>query len=695
MYKSILPLCGAAMLTSGLALADDTTGFDQLYDMTLEQLLEVELTVATRSSTTVSNSPAVVSVYTREDITRMGLDSLEALLNFVVGFQTARSDEEGRNQAPRVRGRQGGASGHDVLVLLDGMRLKAPVHGGAFVQDSLIWLENLKQVEIIRGPGSALYGANAFTAVINLVSDRGQNAVKATLASFDGRSVSTSLSHWMGGVQWSFDGRYYEDEGEHYDAFYNFNGLVTDTFDGMKHSDLYLRGNGRNFNLSLRRAARQYNDFINFGAMALEGQRIKFANTHARLDYRFDVDEHIEITPFVDYAEHVQDSLLALFPAQPEGTPNFFWDNGANVAALGGNYRKEKQQRIGADGKWQFGENHIINFGMVWHKEQVGLNPFQGNWQLEPLYNDNLFLPSANNVINRGFWIEGVRFDLFTPQKREVKSAYLQDQWRVNEQLSFTTGVHHDHYDDFGSNTSLRGGLVYTPTKDRTWKLLYGEAFRAPSFMETRAGLASGGLSNPALKPELINTSEFAWTENFAWGRLSATYYQNHLRDVVTKVVIEDIVTGLTAAQPQNGGHIDIEGIELEVDAQLDERWLVKAGISHVFSGTDGQPVSDNSGFVVLNYFGKPLNINLKGYYHGSVLSRQADGVNHLKDIEIDGHWVWSLNSKYRLGEDWQLSFQIDNLFDEQYTTYTRQQGLEYGLPARGRRFQGSIEYQF
>ncbi|MCJ8274929.1 MAG: TonB-dependent receptor plug domain-containing protein, partial [Psychrosphaera sp.] len=147
---------------------------DNPFNLTIEQLLAVNISVASRSAVSLSKAPASVTVYSGDDIKRMGITNLEALLNYVPGYMTSREDQARLNTAV-VRGRRVNNYSPDILILLDGFRLNDPVVGSAIASVSKLALSNVKQIEIIRGPGSALYGSNAFSGVINIITDNKTN----------------------------------------------------------------------------------------------------------------------------------------------------------------------------------------------------------------------------------------------------------------------------------------------------------------------------------------------------------------------------------------------------------------------------------------------------------------------------------------------------------------------------------------
>ncbi len=115
---------------------------------------------------------------------------------------------------------------------------------------------------------------------------------------------------------------------------------------------------------------------------------------------------------------------------------------------------------------------------------------------------------------------------------RKIWAGYVQDEWGIMENLNLTAGVRYDYYDDFGSTTNPRVGLVWNFLKDADLKLLYGQAFRAPNFVELYAVNNPVLHSNPDLKPETIRTYEAALGYRFAGSYMAQCelFSQRHKR---------------------------------------------------------------------------------------------------------------------------------------------------------------------
>ncbi|MBN1960581.1 MAG: TonB-dependent receptor plug domain-containing protein [Deltaproteobacteria bacterium] len=158
--------------------------------------------------TTNLEAPSSVTVFTRKDIMRLGVRTIERLLNFVPGFQGTTDNGNGVFRIS-VRGRN--TTEHDyVLVLIDGQRLNDMFTGGAI---NPIAIENVEQVEIIRGPGSALYGANAFLGVIDIKTNRKRNNSMVASGDLNNRYVAINLANKLDALKVAAFVKHYRDDG--------------------------------------------------------------------------------------------------------------------------------------------------------------------------------------------------------------------------------------------------------------------------------------------------------------------------------------------------------------------------------------------------------------------------------------------------------------------------------------------------
>src|SRR5258708_6784167 len=158
---------------------------DDLKQLSLEQLANVEVTITSKEPVTIARTPAAIYVLTSEDIRRSGATSIPESLRLVPGVEVARIDSN--KWSLGVRGFTGRLS-RSVLVLIDGRSVYTPLVAGVYweVQDTL--LEDVDRIEVIRGPGGTIWGANAVNGVINIVTKNSKDT-HGMLASVGGGSV--------------------------------------------------------------------------------------------------------------------------------------------------------------------------------------------------------------------------------------------------------------------------------------------------------------------------------------------------------------------------------------------------------------------------------------------------------------------------------------------------------------------------
>jgi len=182
--KSILSL-SLLVYGSQFSVALHTTEHsDDFFSMSLEELMQVEITGSTLTSESYNTVPSAVTVFSHDQIKRMGLDSLDELINIVPGFQSYRSTRSANSISTSSRGRRVGNASAEILLLIDGQRLNDPRTSGSMLVPKLPLMQ-IERVEFIRGPGSAVYGSNAMLGVINVITRSDVNEIGAGVGSFD------------------------------------------------------------------------------------------------------------------------------------------------------------------------------------------------------------------------------------------------------------------------------------------------------------------------------------------------------------------------------------------------------------------------------------------------------------------------------------------------------------------------------
>lgn len=170
----------ALILTSGTnALAEPLAPDDDLTALSLEELLSVEVTSVSRKSQSLAQTAASVYVISSDDIARSGARSIPELLRYVPGLQVAQIDSA--RYAITARGNNT-RFGNKLLVLMDGRTLYSPLFAGVFWSTQDTDLGNIERIEVIRGPGATLWGANAVNGVINIITKSARDTLGGALS---------------------------------------------------------------------------------------------------------------------------------------------------------------------------------------------------------------------------------------------------------------------------------------------------------------------------------------------------------------------------------------------------------------------------------------------------------------------------------------------------------------------------------
>lgn len=603
-------------LFSHLALSDDAPsdeesalGFEDQY-----------VSIATGYEEALSRAPAVASIITQKQIEAMGARTLEDILVSVpgvhVGISSSRFDP-----IYTIRGIHTGAT-PQVLVLINSVPITQLFKGdrGYF---PAIPASTIKQVEIIRGPGSAVYGADAFAGVINVITKSGRDvngvSVSGGAGSFDSREGSVLYGATQGDIDYLFAFNYYHTDG---DQDRTVDSDAQTLFDSLPFasSPASLASGPQGPGVLQTQAER----FDIRGEVGDENWRFRALNwirrnmgngpsdsqaidTHGDTDindYLFDLTYKTPLfnnnTEFQTTVSHMRvdyRSYMVLFPPNTvlpiavdgnigrPGTPVLFTDGYIGAPSFTEEHNRIDMQlflsklgdhrvRIGAGAlSARLSASEQKNFGPgVLDSVTVGGNlPTSVSGPPVSVYGDDLYL---------------------SPNSRDLYYLSAQDQWYLAPDWDLTAGVRHDKYSDFGETTNPRAALIWHPSYDLTVKLLYGEAFRAPHFASLYNQNNPILLSDPSLSPERIKTHELALDYQLSFDtrtRISLFHYR--IKDMIEPVDVPNVGTIASNVGARKAG-----GFEWEVS------WKMRADLE--FTGSysfqdardikNGGPVGDS-----------------------------------------------------------------------------------------------------
>lgn len=682
------------------ATAQESSKFKQLMAMDLGEMLKVE--VATGTAKQLSEAPAVVSVITADDIKVTGARTLAEAVERVPGLHVASSVNKLTNLFT-IRGVQTDNT-PQILVLIDGVELSELTANA--VPYAFHYPTNfIERIEIIRGPGSAVYGADAFSGVINIITksptsneefevglrkgsfDNVEGWFNANLA-FEELKVGLSVTH--------------EEQDDDSDRITPF-GIMKRS---REVDNIHLNATYGDF--SFRNWYWQIEQKMGIGAGIIGNDFDREIGEAWKVQVNWDgnLSENIDGSVDISYSDYRSDASFQLFlpgvyPIGPDG--NLF--TGATFVSfpdgvIGSPKATTQKTKFNSSIIYSGLENHRIRFGLGGESSELtDVEEFKNfgpgvldipNIPTDPDGPDGPLLPISNTIID----VSGTPFIYVRDYDRDLKYISVQDEWKFAEKWELTAGVRYDDYSDFGSTTNPRLALVWSTTDTLTSKILYGTAFRAPKVSELAFVNNPSTLGNPDIQPEEIETIELAFdyrpSKNFT-GLLNIYAFQS--KDLI------ELVAGVN----QNIGKQDGQGVEIEVNWQASEKLRINANISWSeaelpLSDEDKARVPGAMAHLDLRYqFSEGWLFTFQNYWIGERKRATSDTRNSIDDyIQTDATLVWKASSH------WTGSVGVKNLFNDDIRQPSPNSvlfGLGLGFPddfpMESRSIFGSINYLF
>lgn len=516
------------------------------------------ISIATGVRQPIYLAPAVASVITAEDIRAMGATDLDQVLRSVPGLHTSVAP---RGYLPiyTIRGIYS-ENNPQVLVLINDIPITNLYVGNRGELWGGMPINNIARIEIIRGPGSAMYGADAFAGVINILTK--------TVEDREGTEIGTRMGSFDSQEAWILHGQRWRN----FDISLSLEVQRTDGHERIVESDVQSAFDGLFLSnasyapgpVSLRRESIDARADIARGAWRLRlGYQGRYdlgagAGVALALDpvgsgksERFNADltheavlsQNWDLTSTLSYFQTAAEPDLVLFP--PGAFGNAFPDG---VQARPYVYERHTRFSLSA-----------FYHGLEKHSLRMGAGAIHGDmYRVKELKNytqDSTGLPiPLGGLIDVSDDMDRV---FMRPDDRLVFFGFLQDEWAFAQDWQLTGGVRYDHYSDFGDTINPRAALVWQVDPNITSKFLYGRAFRAPAFNELYNINNPVALGNPNLKPETIDTYEIALTfRNTRKLQTGINLFHYTMSDVIRFTE--------PSFRAENQGEIQGRGLELE-----------------------------------------------------------------------------------------------------------------------------------
>lgn len=591
-FSILLMFVGGALPVYSVASSGESS-LDAFYNLPLSQLGKVEITTATGNSTPLDRAPATASVITADEIKAMGARTLDEVLETVPGFHVSVSALSRLDSVYSVRGIHTGFNPH-VLLLMNGVPVQFSVQGGRPILFRYP-VGGIARIEVIRGPGSAIYGADAYSGVINVITKDASTIDGASfgirVGSFDSLDFwAEAKSNWQ---DWDFtySFSYQKSDGDRTRTVDTDAQTGLDLFVGTNASlapgPLSTRYEVYNTHI----AANQKHWTLNLWSWISNDSGVG-AGAAQILDYKGgdDSDLFLVDTSYntadkyenwdhrlrLSYQYYDTQAQLNIYPSG-SSLPLEFNEEGAPVRFLelpdglignpGGTTRDGNVDFISS---FTGIENHRVRFALGLRHQELDSRESKN-------FGPGVMDGTESMVDGTLTDVSDTPFVFVKDTSRITKYMSFQDEWHFAPDWDLTTGVRFDRYSDFGSTTNPRVALVWAAHEKITAKLLYGSAFRAPSFSEQFNANNPIALGNSELDPEEIDTYEFSMsidaTQNL---RSSLSLFMYRAKGMI-EFIPDD---GATSSTAQNARDQKGRGFEWEVNWDLNSRLRIKGNYS-------------------------------------------------------------------------------------------------------------------
>lgn len=631
----------------------------QFEDMSLEQLMNINITGASKYEQKQSEVAAAVTVITRSDIRAYGWRTLSEILTSLPGVF---STYDNTYNYVGVRGFNIlGDFNTRILVSINGNRINdATYDQGPMGRDFPLDVDLIERIEFIPGPGSAVYGQNAMLGVVNIITRKGSNVngievsgsyqtaevmpqERATLGKTFDNGVDALIS--VSGVQARGENLFFD---------YGDAGIsgVARHMDGENVKQVFARAEKGPVSFDFIYGNRKKDDptAIYFSDPLVSGQYLKDRRLNSQLQYNDNfINNTLNVLGRLFIGKYDYDSPLVYEGQKTLSTGPSFW-HGAEL--------------------------RFVSSAIASHKLMAGVE-YQNNTHIKQTF-EYLENPADNLIVRSSVVRTGV---------------YLQDEWRITDTLSSTLGVRYDYNNWIGNRLSPRGALIWQATPKTSFKAIYGRAHRSPNSYERDYGDGVSQIANPGLRGETIDAAE-----------LVADYFPEpnlNLRASIYAWDVYNIIAlgfnpFLEASQyQQTHDKVKARGIELYFDKTWDWGARLRSSFGIQDASQKGSHIPNSPQLLgKLNVLVPiPLMTGLKAGYELQYFGERKT----LNGPNTDSYFLSNLNlmSDIRWVRGLEASLGIYNLFNEHYLHPVSDSSWHNSLMQPGRTVRFRLEYRF
>jgi len=656
-------LCVFSAMSMHPALAGAEATSVDLAALSIEQLLTLEVYSASRFVQKFSEAPSVVSVVTSADIKAFGWRTIADILRSMRGLYVS-NDRNYSYLGARGFLRPGDYNTR-FLLLVDGYRTNDAVFDQASIGSEFVLdIDMIDRVEFVPGPGSSIYGANAFFGVINIITKRGRDLsgpqASVEYGSHGMRKARASYGmRYESGAEWLLSASTFREDGPdmyfpEFDTTATGNGVAR-RLDYDRGDNLLIKGAMGPFSLSVAHSERKKGIPTASFSQVFNDPRSHTVDTQSFVD----AGHRAQLAPDAELSSR-------LYLGRYDYNGDYVYD-----------YPPLTVNRDGSQARWWGAETKLVTTRVAGHKLVIGAE-YQRDYRRRQFNFD--VDPFLSNLDDR--------------RTGNRTGVYVQDEFTLRKDLLLSAGARYDRDSSTGdSQLNPRVALIHKASEAATLKAMAGTAFRAPNAYELYYELLSAGgqKSNPGLKAERIRTQELSAEHHFSPDtRLTASVFRNTVSDLIVQTM--DPADGLLVFQ--NLQRARARGAELE----LEKAWTGGSRLRTSYSWQQAWDASTGAALVNaprhLAKFNWTAPIPRIGWRAG--VEAQYVGPRKTLRAETVGYWLANLTmSALRLAPGLELSASVYNLFDRRYADPGAEEHVQDAIVQNGRTYRLKLSYAF
>ena len=581
--------------------------------MNAEEAQEIETIIVTESRipTIVSESLSAISIITKEDIERYQASDLYDLMARLPGVSMLRNGARGSATSLSIRGNQGDHS----LFLVDGVRIGSATLGSATL--GLINTNSIERIEVVRGPKSNLYGADAIGGVVNIITrdaaDMDSLQVKSSVGSNGTKETTLSAGTTQGKSSYSAVLNTYKTDG--IDSTYDTSFLHGDE-DGHENDSIALR----------------YGYEINDDAKL----SLSYNSNDSSTDYdascaTYDVNWNKNESPCSIYNETKITSLSSSLDLD-------ITDSWSTNIQLGKS--TDNAEELSAD----------VDLSQFYLDGIINTTKTEATWF-------NAIELEADTLLSLGLDYQKDEVDssnIYDVSSRDNKAAFLQYKLK-SDGADVSFGARRDDNEQFGEHTTTSVMAGQDVSDNVRLNFSYGEGFKAPTFNDLYYPFSG----NASLKPEESVNYEIGLKANWNNSSLNVGLFNNSIENI--------ILWSSSMGAPDNTENVEILGLEFSLNTQV-ANWMLG------LSGTVMNPEDKSSGNILVRRAERSASLDgdysVGNYGLGFTIYSQSHTFDDAANtVRLGGYTTLALRANFDLSDNWKVKVNANNLTDKEYVT--------------------------